>query len=107
MSLIEGAAPEVLGVLLIGAEGCSETAGETWLREATDDEKCLFIEHFRKMIAQAKGKQQAECFKLSDITVDSSGRPYWLMAILDHPATPEIAREKAAKYTRAVRVHSD
>ena len=107
MSLIDGAASEVLGVLLVAAEGCSETSGEVWLREATNEEQALFVSHCRSLLQKTKGQRCADSFEFGDLAVDGSGRPYWLMAVLDHPATPTMAREKAAKYTRVLRVHSD
>lgn len=72
-------------ILLVGAEGVSETEGEAWIREAT--------------------KEEAETFWLdkdTDLDIDHNGRPYWLMAIL--PTAPAEIYDRTAKCVRAVRL---
>ena len=107
MSHFSGLSADVVGVLLVGAEGCSETTDDEWLRDATPDERQLFLEHCRQMIRQAKGEAGLKGFDFTEFTVDGTGRPYWLKAILDVPSTPAIAREKAARFSRVLRVHAD
>lgn len=107
MSHFPGLSADVIGIVLIGAEGCSETTDEAWLRDATTEERQLFIAFCRQMIRQAKGEAGLKSFEFSEFTVDGTGRPYWLKAILDVPSTPPIARAKAARFTRVLRVHSD
>ena len=107
MSHFSGLSADVVGVLLIGAEGCAETTDEAWLRDATPEERQLFIEHCRQMIKQAKGEAALKAFDVTEFTVDGTGRPYWLKAVLDHSSAPAIARAKAARFTRVLRVHLD
>lgn len=107
MSHFTGLSPEVIGVLLIGAEGCSETDDEAWLRDATSEERQLFIDFCRQMVKQSKGEAASHSFDFANFTVDGTGRPYWLKAVLDHSSIPALAREKAARFTRVLRVHSD
>jgi hypothetical protein len=106
MSQFEGLDPEVIGIVLIGAEGCAETADEKWLRDAIPAERELFIQHCKQLVAESKGSDAAKSFDFTDFTVDTIGRPYWLKAVLDHPETPQLAREKAKQFTRVVRVDS-
>ena len=96
---------DVVGILLIGAEGCAETQNESWLRDATANERLLFIEHCRELVRQSKGERGAAGFNFTEFTVDGTGRPYWLKAVLESPDLPEVARDKAKKYTRTLRVH--
>jgi hypothetical protein len=105
MSRFEKLDPDVVGLVLIGAEGCAETQNESWLRDATANERLLFIEHCRELVQQSKGEQAAKGFNFTEFTVDGTGRPYWLKAVLECPGLPEIAREKACKHTRTLRVH--
>jgi len=107
MSHFPGLSPDVIGVVLIGAEGCSETTGEAWLRDATAEERQLFIGFCRQMVKQSKGEAASRSFDFTSFTVDGTGRPYWLKAVLDHSSTPALARAKAAQFTRVLRVHSD
>jgi len=107
MSHFEGLSPDVAGLILIGAEGCSEVADEEWLRDATSEERQLFINHCREMVRHNKGDKAANAFDFVNYTVDGTGRPYWLKAVLGLPSTPALAREKAARFTRILRVHSD
>jgi hypothetical protein len=106
MSRFEGLAPEVIGIVLIGAEGCAETADENWLRDATSDERERFILHCKQLVAEAKGPDALNSFDFQEFTVDTIGRPYFLKAVLDSPETPQLAREKAKQFTRVVRVDS-
>ncbi len=39
MSHFEGLSTDVLGIVLVGAEGCAETDGESWIRDATEEEQ--------------------------------------------------------------------
>ncbi len=107
MSRFSGLSADVIGVLLIGAEGCSETDDEAWLRDATSEERQLFIGFCRQMVKQSKGEAASHSFDFTSFTVDGTGRPYWLKAVLALSSTPPIAREKAAQFTRVLRVHSD
>lgn len=106
MSRFEGLDPEVIGIVLIGAEGCAETADENWLRDATSEERELFIQHCKRLVAEAKGQDAVKSFDFTEFTMDTIGRPYWLKAVLDSPATPRLAREKAMQFTRVVRIDS-
>jgi hypothetical protein len=105
VSHFENLAPEAVGIVLIGAEGCAEVQDEHWLRDATTDERKLFIAFCTDMIRQSKGEKAANNFGFAEFAVDGTGRPYWLKAVLDRPETPAIAHEKAHKYTRVLRVH--
>ncbi len=107
MSHFSGLSPDVVGVLLIGAEGCAETTDEAWLRDATTEERQLFIDFCRHIIRKAKGEAGLKCFDFTEFTVDGTGGPYWLKTVLDHSSTPALARAKAARFTRVFRVHSD
>ena len=106
MSHFSGLFPDVIGVLLVGAEGCAETTDEAWLQDATPQERRLFIEHCRQMIKESKG-EALKAFDFTELTVDGTGRPYWLKAVLNLPSTPEVARAKASRFTRVLRVHGD
>jgi hypothetical protein len=106
MSHFENLDPQVIGIVLIGAEGCAETADENWLRDATAEERELFIQHCKQLVAEAKGPDAVKSFDFQEFTVDTSGRPFWLKAVLDSPETPQLAREKAKQFTRVVRVDS-
>jgi len=106
MSHFDGLDPDVIGIVLIGAEGCAETADETWLRDATSEERELFIQHCKQLVAEAKGPDASKSFDFSDFTLDTIGRPYFLKAVLNRPETPQLARDKTMKFTRVVRVDS-
>ncbi len=107
MSQIVGLGHDVVGVLLVGAEGCSEIMNEAWVRDATDEERTIFVRHCRSLLLQSKGERTADSFDIASLAIDGCGRPYWLIAILDHVSTPLIAREKATKFTRVMRVQMD
>lgn len=107
MSHFDGLDPQVIGIVLVGAEGCSETAHEPWLRDANDDEKNLFRSHCHQLFQAANGASSNKTFEFGKFLVDGNGRPYWLKAVLDHPATPSIAKEKAQQFTRVLRIGSD
>lgn len=104
MSQIAGLNPNVIGVLLVGAEGVSETEGQSWLREATDEETKLFVEDCRNQIRESRGAGPASEFSLGSYSVDNNNRPYWLMAVLVHPETPDEAKRKALEYSRVMRL---
>ena len=107
MSYFDGLPKGVAGVVLVGAEGCAETSEETWLRDATEDERSGFETHCRQLVFNTKGAAAAATFDIRDFAVDGTGRPYWLKAVLDVPDAPRIALDKARKFTRCLRVHSD
>ena len=106
MSHFEGLDPDVIGIVLVGAEGCAETADETWLRDATTEEREFFIQHCKQLVAEAKGADASKNFDFTEFTVDTIGRPYFLKAVLDGPETPQLAREKVKQFTRVVRIDS-
>ncbi len=106
MSHFKGLDAEVIGIVLIGAEGCAETADENWLRDATTEEREFFIQHCKQLVAEAKGADASKSFDFTEFTVDTIGRPYFLKAVLDSPETPQLARDKTMKFTRVVRVDS-
>ena len=97
----------VIGIVLVGAEGCSETSDVPWIRDATEEEKSQFKEYCHQLYREAQGVNSNKSFNFGRFLVDGNGRPYWIKAILDHPSTPSITREKAAKFTRVVRIGSD
>jgi hypothetical protein len=105
MSVFDGLPECVAGVVLVGAEGCAETANETWLRDATEQERAGFEAYCRQLVRNTDGDKAADAFSLGDFAVDGTGRPYWLKAVLDVPDVPPIALEKAREYTRCLRVH--
>ena len=107
MSHFDGLPNNVAGVLLVGAEGCAETSDETWLRDATDQERVGFEDYCRQLIRSRDGDKAAAEFRLGDLGVDGNGRPYWLKTVLNAPETPSIALDKARQYTRCMRVHCD
>jgi hypothetical protein len=90
---------KLIGVLLVGAEGVSEAGDAPWLRDATEVETMLFEKGIEQRYADAGRK-----LDVRDLYVDGNGRPYWLKVVVDHPGLPSIAREKAEKYTRCVRL---
>ncbi len=81
----------VLGLTLVAAEGVAELEGEDWVRESTEDEKALFLEEVHKTIPKAR---------FDEFAMDRTGRPYWLMTILETPQTPSYVRDKIQKYQR-------
>ena len=89
----------LVGIVLLGAEGCSETQDENWLRDSTEEEQTLFIDHYTKLMAE-----KGDVFDLQRFTVDNTCRPYWFKTVLDVENLPKIAREKAEKYSRVVRL---
>lgn len=99
MSEITGLSKSIVGVLLVGAEGCAETEGEPWLRDATEEERQAFIAD-----CQGRCKAASKKFDYRNFTVDGIGRPYWLKTVLRRPDRPNTAAEKAAQYTRVVRL---
>lgn len=105
MSVFEGLAEDVVGVILLGAEGCAETEGAAWLRDATPEEKQLLAGYCRELTRKVRGEKAANAFSFADWLTDEMGRPYWVKAVLRHPDAPEIALEKVAAYTRSLRIH--
>lgn len=79
--------------LLLGAEGCSETEDQDWIREATPKEAQTFGEEFA-----AKNPLT----DLRDIWIDRTGRPYFLMVILEH--APEEIKKQASLVLRTLRL---
>jgi hypothetical protein len=102
MSRWEGLSPDVAGVILVGAEGCAETANEKWLRNPTAEEMDGFKDYCRSLHDNSGDKGP---FDFTDWTVDGMGRPYWLKTVLVTPDTPKVAIEKARKFTRTLRIH--
>ena len=105
MSYFDGLPNDVAGVVLVGAEGCAETQGETWLRDATEEERAGFEAYCRQLVRDTDGDKAAAKFTLSDLAVDGTGRPYWLKVVLNVPHAPKVALKKARTYTRCLRVH--
>jgi len=93
------ASEKLVGVLLVGAEGCMEAEGAPWLRDASEVEKVLF----EKGIAQ-RCAEGGHPFNVRDLYVDGIGRPYWLKAVVEHPELPRDARERAERYSRVLRL---
>lgn len=78
--------------LLVGAEGCSEAADCSWLREATKDE-----------IAKAIEMDWDNNFGFANRYLkDGTGRPYFWMTITDE--APKEILESAATKLRVVRL---
>ena len=98
---------DVAGVLLVGAEGCAETSDAAWIRDATEEERAGFEAYCRQLVLNRDGDKAAAKFSLRDFTVDGTGRPYWLKTVLDVADAPRLALDKARKFTRCLRVHSD
>ena len=107
MSYFDGLPQDVAGVVLVGAEGCAETSDAVWIRDATEQERAGFEAYCRQLVRNRDGDKAAATFSLSDFNVDGTGRPYWLKAVLEMADAPRIALDKARKFTRCLRVHSD
>lgn len=86
-----------VGIILVGAEGCSETQDENWLRDSTEAEIQQFTEYYTEAL-----RKQDKVFNLSDFSVDGTGRPYWFKTVLKN--APSLPYEKAEKYSRTVRL---
>jgi hypothetical protein len=95
---------QVVGVLLVGAEGCAEAAEVPWLRDATPEEEAAFINRVCQMIKDKDGSEAAKKADPRDWYVDGNNRPYWLKAVIDHPELPDVARQKAQQYQRVLRL---
>ncbi len=95
-------AENVAGVVLVGAEGCSEVGEVSWLRDATEDE----IQQLKDVLAEMS-KKAGTTFDFSEYKVDGTGRPYWPKTVLVTPETPAVAIRKARDYSRVVRIHLD
>jgi hypothetical protein len=107
MSYFDGLPQGVAGVVLVGAEGCSETSDAPWIREATEQERAGFEANCRQLVRNRHGDMTADAFSLRDWTVDGTGCPYWLKTVLDVPDAPHVALDKAREYTCCLRVHCD
>ena len=83
---------QVIATLLVGAEGASEIEGQSWVRTAIDVEKQEFI--FRA----CKGSQD----KYRNSLVDGTGRPYFLLTVLD--TAPDEVKAKAMSFARCLRL---
>ncbi len=81
-------------LVLLGAEGYSETAGQPWLRDATDDD---WITFGRRVEAHSKAIDAG----VTEILLDGTGRPYFLVAVL--PDAPESVRKLARGHLRLLR----
>ena len=105
MSHFPGLSEDVHGIILVGAEGCYEIEGEPWIREATEEEKIGLEQYIRMLVADRQGKEIAKKYNFRELYVDHNNRPYWCKAVIHHSRCPEIAAEKARRFTRALRVH--
>jgi hypothetical protein len=81
-----------IATLLVGAEGTAETEGEPWIRPATAEEQRAFIEQ------ACKGDEGL----YRDSLVDGTGRPYFLLTVLDN--APESVQAKAKRCARCLRL---
>jgi hypothetical protein len=81
-----------IATLLVGAEGAAEIAVESWQRGATEEERLAFVAE------KCSGDEQL--FRNS--LVDETGRPYWLLTVLDN--APAEVQTKAKRYARCIRV---
>lgn len=84
--------PKPVATVLVGAEGAAEIAREAWQRPATEEERRQFIND------RCKGDEQL----FNNSLVDGTGRPYWLLTILE--TAPESVQAKARQYARCVRL---
>ena len=82
-------------LIAVGAEGVAETEGKPWIRPATEEEIQAFI-------AEREGESKTP-FDLSSFLIDSTGRPYFVMAI-DSEHAPLYVTEKVKCHSRAVRI---
>lgn len=80
--------------ILLGAEGCAETEGEDWIRDATPEEVQIF--------ASRLFKQHPE-IDLADLSMDRNGRPYFYKTILD--SAPDDVKDQVGRFFRTVRLH--
>jgi hypothetical protein len=81
-----------VATLLVGAEGTAETDSQPWIRPATDEEERAFV-------AQAcKGDDGL----YRDSLIDGTGRPYFLLTVLDN--APEPVQAKAKRCARCLRL---
>ena len=81
--------------VLVGAEGMADQLqGVDWAREATKDEHAAFCEGLKLLCKAQLGVTPQDYF------TDNTGRPYWLVAVLDN--APAIARERAERFRRVV-----
>jgi hypothetical protein len=80
--------------ILLGAEGCSEAQDEPWLREPTKEEVDA---HREELGYDDKGKS-----RLGKLSIDMSGRPYFLMVVTDE--APTEIRARAEEHLRVVRL---
>jgi hypothetical protein len=83
---------------LLGAEGCSEAEGLSWVREATPQETDALV---LRILAPYQGADPAP--RASDLFVDKTGRPYWAMALL--PEAPPDVWARLGTAQRAVHLY--
>lgn len=81
-----------IATLLVGAEGAAELEGQSWVRDATDDERQAFIERV------LDGDEE----RYRNSTVDRTGRPYFLLTILAD--APSDIQAKAKQCVRCLRL---
>ncbi len=73
MSHFEGLSADVLGIGARRAEACAEAEGETWIRDATEEEQQLFKDHCLGYLMK-----RMRATNRSDLTSAS----FWLMAMV-------------------------
>jgi len=80
-----------ISTLLVGAEGAAEIEGQSWVREATEQERQEFIERV------LNGDEE----RYRNSTVDGTGRPYFLLTILaDAPADIQAKAQRCVRCLR-------
>jgi len=77
--------------VLLSAEGMAELQDAEWVRDATEDEVKAFQE--RHNLTEDEYRE---------VVVDKTGRPYWLVTLLEGApeVAAEVAAEKASTYAR-------
>lgn len=101
---IPGLSEDVVGIVLIGAEGRAELGdGDCpWARDATELEASQFRSEILRLVNE--GDRQLGYAMLDRDnklrTFDGTGRPYWLTAIL--ATAPEPAQKRAGTVWRCV-----
>jgi hypothetical protein len=76
--------PDVVGIIAVGAEGMYEIQDEDWWRESTELEIAAFESACRDLIRSKRDDKAAMSFRLGELLVDGTGRPYWLVTVLDN-----------------------
>lgn len=77
----------------LGAEGCSETKEQSWIRDPTHDEVEAY---FDALVADGRKDPGAG-------GIDSTGRPYFVMMV-DVDNAPAEAVNKVNRYFRVLRL---